>query len=120
MIPHPSLDMNLLKEHQFYSNNGEEGGATGGGKAVIGGGATATAAGANDLMANKELVKNSVQNACHHLVAFDKENIFSFDNLLRVLVIASIVSITLGLARAFLSRRRRQHLKEKLKPINYV
>ncbi|CAK9441675.1 uncharacterized protein LODBEIA_P55430 [Lodderomyces beijingensis] len=91
MIPNPSQDSNLLKEHQFYA------------KTEV-----------SMPLTSLDLSSVTIGEVAHNVVTFDSEHVFGIDNFLRLFILLSLIAIVVGVSRAF--RRHRSFIgKEKSK-----
>ncbi|KAI5970258.1 hypothetical protein CANMA_000610 [Candida margitis] len=101
MIPNPTSDPNLIKEHQFYDSSSPS--------------ATTTAA-------TKTINSDSIASVFHKVIAFDTDHVFCMDNFLRLIVISSVLMLVYSFFTSVLKRRRRsiEKLREKSKPTNLV
>ncbi|CAD1813159.1 hypothetical protein FOB58_004873 [Candida parapsilosis] len=103
MIPNPTSDPNLIKEHQFYDSSSSSHSLA------------STSPTANTI--NSDSIISVIQ----RVITFDTDDILSMDNFLRLVVISSMLMLLYSFFSSWLRRRRSfEKLREKAKPSNMV
>ncbi|KAI5961678.1 hypothetical protein KGF57_001612 [Candida theae] len=96
MIPNPTSDPHLIKEHQFYDSSATS--------------HSSTASASTPDSIHSESIISVIQ----RVVTFDTDNALSMDNFLRLIVISSVLMLLYNFFATWLRRRRSiEKLREK-------
>ncbi|CCG21941.1 hypothetical protein CORT_0B02230 [Candida orthopsilosis Co 90-125] len=107
MIPNPTSDSNLIKEHQFYDSSSPS--------------SASISASSSSSSSSATLNSDSIISVIQRVITFDTDNLLCMDNFLRLIVISSVLMLLYSFFASWLRRRRSiEKLREKAKPSNLV